>query len=115
MELYSFRLESKQEDAIEKAEELGLAGDKSEATRRLIDQGAADLGIVNGNGVQSNAENMRLKRVLQEASKFAAYVGMAWGLVLSLYPSSSVNWAIVAPIMMALLVIIVKDLFLKYA
>lgn len=115
MEMLSFRANSRQHDAIEAATSMGLADNESEAARMLIDQGAADLGIVNGKGVQSGAERLRLKRVLQDAAEVAAYIGMAWGLVLMLYPSTSVDWGIIAPIMLALLVIVTKDLFHKYA
>lgn len=110
----SARFEKTQLDAISAAQEQDLADNDTEAMKVLINQGAADLGIVNGQGVQSSAERQRLKRVLQEVAEAAAYFGMAWGLVLMLYPNQSVNWVVLGPTMLALLLIVTKDLFMKY-
>jgi len=114
MEHKTFRAETQQVRAVEEATERGLADDESEATRMLIDQGAADLGILNGKGVQSSAERHRLKRVLQDLSEMVAYVGLAWGLVLTLYPQSEVQWVVIAPIMLALTVIVSKNMFVRH-
>lgn len=115
MKTLSFRATTRQQEAVQEATERGFADNESEAARLLIDQGAADLGIVNGNGLQSKADRIRFKRVLEEFAEVAAYVGMSWGLVLTMYPHSSVNWAVVAPLLIVLLVIVTKDLFVKYA
>lgn len=114
MDHITFRGNTRQKEAIKRAADEGLADNESDAARMLIDQGAADLGILNGNGVQSKAENRRLNGVLQEASELAAYVGLAWGLMLTLFPESTVNWAILSPVMLALVVIVSKNLFVKY-
>lgn len=115
MERVTVRFNKRQLDAIEGATEKDLAENDSEAVRMLIDQGAADLGIVNGKGLQSSAERNRLKRVLQDAAEMISYVGLAWGLVLTLYPHSEVQWVVVAPIMLALTVIVAKNMFVRHA
>lgn len=114
MQSVSFRAEQQQAKAIESVEEMGLADNESEAARLLINQGAADLGVMNGAGTTASAERRRLKRVLQDLSELVAYVGLAWGLVLMLYPHSEVQWMVVAPIMLALTVIVSKNMFVRH-
>lgn len=80
----------------------------------LIDQGAADLGILNGQGSKAKAERARLKEMLDDMSEQAAYIGMAWGLMLTFYPQSGVNSQVLAPIMAVLLIIVTKNLFVRY-
>lgn len=115
MDHITFRGENLQKQAIRRATEEGLAENESEATRLLINQGAADLGIVNGHGVQSQAERNRFKRVMQDMAEVGAYIGVAWGLVLTLYPHSTVNWLVIGPMLLALVLIVIKDLFVKHA
>jgi len=115
MKSVSFRANSRQTTAIEKATERGFAENESEAARMLIDHAAEDLGIINGEGLENSAERQRLKSVMHEASVIGANIGVAWGLVLTLYPASAVNWGLVGPLVLVLLVIVSKDMLFKYA
>jgi hypothetical protein len=109
----SARFEKAQLNAIEQAQQLGLADNQTEAMKLLINAGAAEHGILNGNA-KTTVRRSQVRRLMQDVSNAAAYLGLFWGLALSLFPASSVNWVIVGPVMLALLVVVFEDLFFNY-
>lgn len=62
MESKGIRLEPRQQDAIEEAQEVGIGDNGQEAARALIDRGARNYGL-NGHG----EGDTRLRRVVRRA------------------------------------------------
>ena len=70
MELKNYRLEQDQIEAIDEAEELGLADNEPGAARFLIDEGARSRGL-NGHGTANTTLRAVVRRAADSFAMFA--------------------------------------------